>query len=143
MTTGQQIRLPEMNFILISGRLTRDADIRATQSGLTICSFDVAVNRRYLDNASGEWKDDVAYVPVTVFGPAADRVKDRLTKGAPVMVEGRLTMSEFTDKSGQARKILRVTSRKLQILQWGEGATAPRSEGAAEAAEVAEDDVPF
>lgn len=143
MTTGQ-IRLPELNLIYISGRLTRDPDNRMTQKGQAICSFDVAVNRRYLDNASGEWKDEVAYVPVTVFGPAAERVKDRLKKGTPVVVEGRITMNEFTDKSGQARKVLRVSSRRLQILQSGDAAASGgREDTSAEAAEVAEDDVPF
>jgi single-strand DNA-binding protein len=114
-----------------------------TQKGQAICSFDVAVNRRYLDNASGEWKDEVAYVPVTVFGPAADRVKDRLKKGTPVVVEGRITMNEFTDKSGQARKVLRVSSRRLQILQSGDAAMGGREDSSAEVADVAEDDVPF
>ena len=137
------IRLPEVNFIMVSGRLTRDPDNRMTQKGQTICSFDVAVNRRYLDNASGEWKDDVAYVPVTVFGPSADRLKDRLKKGSPVLVDGRITMNEFTDKAGQARKVLRITARRVQILQSaGEGSSF--SEGASEAGEeVMEDDVPF
>jgi len=132
-----------MNFILISGRLTRDPDNRMTQKGQTVCSFDVAVNRRYLDNASGEWKDEVAYVPVTVFGAAADRCKDRLKKGAPVLVEGRITMNEFTDKSGQNRKVLRVSSRRLQILQSADAAVGEKSETSAESAEVTEDDVPF
>lgn len=141
--TGQ-LRLPELNLILISGRLTRDPDNRMTQKGQAVCSFDVAVNRRYLDNASGEWKDEVAYVPVTLFGNDAERYKERLKKGTPVVVEGRITMNEFTDKSGQARKVLRVSGRRVQVLQWGEGAAAAEGGMAAEpAADVAEDDVPF
>ncbi|MDR0646110.1 MAG: single-stranded DNA-binding protein [Elusimicrobiota bacterium] len=140
------IRLAEVNFIIISGRLTRDADIRMTQKGQSVCGFDVAVNRRYLDNASGEWKDDVAYVPVSVFGQYADRIKDRLKKGAPVMVEGRINMNEFVDKAGQNRKVLRVIANRVQILQTAQSAenlsavesTQPAGEEAA-----AEDDVPF
>lgn len=142
MSIGQ-VRLPEVNMILISGRLTRDPDNRMTQKGQAICSFDVAVNRRYLDNASGEWKDEVAYVPVTVFGAAAERAKDKLKKGTPVLVEGRITMNEFVDKSGQARKVLRVSSRRVQILQSGEGMGTGREDSASEAADVVEDDVPF
>lgn len=139
------IRLPEVNFILISGRLTRDPDNRMTQKGQAICSFDVAVNRRYLDNASGEWKDDVAFVPVTVFGAAADRLKDRLKKGTPVMVEGRINMNEFTDKAGQARKILRVNASRVQVLQTAEGAGSFSDNSSSSEAEgdVMEDDVPF
>ncbi len=136
------LRLAELNSVMISGRLTRDADNRMTQNGQAICSFDVAVNRRYLDNASGEWKDDVTFVPVTVFGPAAERVKERLKKGTPVMVEGRLSSNEYVDKAGQTRKVLRITSRRVQVLQSaGEGGAGFKD--SAEPADIAEDDVPF
>ncbi len=140
-----QIRLPEMNLVFLTGRLTRDPDNRMTQRGQAICGFDIAVNRRYMDNASGEWKDEVTYVPVTVFGDAAERAKDRLKKGIPVLVEGRLTMSEFVDKSGQNRKILRVTGRRVQILQSADSLNHEDSDmaQAQDASEVAEDDVPF
>lgn len=141
----EKIRLPEINHIILSGRLTRDADNRMTQKGQAVCGFDVAVNRRYLDNASGEWKDEVAFVPVSVFGPAAERAKDRLKKGAPVVVEGRINMNEFTDKSGQNRKVLRVLSNRLQILQTlGAADSTPAEETAtAPQEDIADDDVPF
>ncbi len=142
MASGQ-MRIPELNFIIISGRLTRDPDNRMTQKGQPICSFDVAVNRRYMDNATGEWKEDVAYVPVTLFGPSAERSKDRLKKGCPVVVEGRLTMNEFVDRSGQNRKVLRITARRLQILQSAENMDSAPAEAAASTDDIGEDDVPF
>ena len=139
-----EIRLPEINHIIISGRLTRDADNRMTQKGQAVCGFDVAVNRRYLDNASGEWKDEVAFVPVSVFGPAAERAKDKLKKGAPVVVEGRINMNEFTDKSGQNRKVLRVLGNRIQILQTLIAADNTAAEDTAETPqEEISDDVPF
>ncbi len=140
-----QFRLPEMNLVFLTGRLTRDPDNRMTQRGQAICGFDIAVNRRYMDNASGEWKDEVSYVPVTVFGDAAERAKERLKKGVPVLVEGRLTMSEFVDKSGQTRKVLRVTGRRVQVLQSAEAMAREDSDtaDAPDTPEVAEDDVPF
>ena len=128
---------------MISGRLTRDADIRMTQKGQTVCGFDVAVNRRYMDNASGEWKDDVAYVPVSVFSPQADRIKDRLKKGVPVLVDGRINMNEFTDKSGQARKVLRVIANRVQILQSADGIGESSAKESPAADAPVEDDVPF
>ncbi|MDR1123735.1 MAG: single-stranded DNA-binding protein [Elusimicrobiota bacterium] len=143
------IRLPEINYILISGRLTRDADVRMTQKGSVVCGFDVAVNRRYMDTVSGEWKDDVAYVPVSLFGPQAERLKDRLKKGAPVVVDGRINMNEFTDKAGQNRKILRVIANRVQVLPTADNAAggdafpAREAQTAPAADAVAEDDVPF
>lgn len=122
------VRIPEQNFVLISGRLTRDPDMRYTQKGLGVCSFDVAVNRRYKDQATGEWKDDTTYVPVTVWGPMGERCKERARKGGPVYVEGRLSNSEYVDKTGQKRKVMRIVARRVQFL------TAADAAGAHEAA---------
>ena len=137
------IRIPELNEVLLTGRLTRDPDNRMTQRGQAVCCFGVAVNRRYLDNASGEWKDETAFVSVTLFGPAAERAKDKLRKGTPVMVEGRLVMNEYT-KDGVTRRELRVNARRVQVFQ-ADGTM--QTDGAvgevSEAAEIAEDDVPF
>lgn len=147
-----QIRLPEQNLVLIAGRLTREPNVAFTQKGQAVCRFDVAVNRRYLDQVSNEWKDDVVYVPVVVWGQAAERSKDRLKKGTPVYVEGRLTASEYTDKTGQTRRSLQITCRRLQILESGfSGGTGYDAQSAAHEdvptvdvdQPVAEDDVPF
>jgi single-strand DNA-binding protein len=111
-----QIRLPEQNHVLLTGRLTRDPEVRYTQKGQAVARLDVALNRRYKDASSGEWKDDTVFVKVTAWGPAAERCKEKLVKGSPVCVEGRLTMEEWTDKAGQRRTNLVVTSRRLQFL---------------------------
>ena len=123
------IRIPELNQVLIAGRLTRDPELRFTQKGQGMSSFSVAVNRRYKDAATGEWKDDTTFVSVTVWGPAAERCKEKMKKGSPVIVEGRLTASEYTDKSGQKRKEMKVTARRVQLL--------PHDAAAAESGEPA------
>ncbi|MEK7722549.1 MAG: single-stranded DNA-binding protein [Elusimicrobiota bacterium] len=110
------IQIPELNQVLIAGRLTRDPDLRFTQKGQGVSSFSVAVNRRYKDAATGEWKDDTTFVSVTVWGPAAERCKEKIKKGSPVLIEGRLTASEYTDKTGQKRKEMKVTARRVQLL---------------------------
>jgi len=146
-----QIRLPEQNLVLIAGRLTRDPNVAFTQKGQAVCRFDVAVNRRYLDQASNEWKDDVVFVPVVVWGQGAERSKDRLKKGTAVYVEGRLTTSEYTDKNtGQTRRSLQITCRRLQILEATGAGSADYQPSAKEDVPsvdvdqpVMEDDVPF
>ena len=145
-----QIRLPEQNLVLLAGRLTRDPNVAFTQKGQAVCRFDIAVNRRYLDNTNNEWKDDVVYVPVVVWGPTAERCKDRVKKGTPVYVEGRLTSSEYTDKTtGQTRRSMQVTARRIQILESnvaGSGSYGAATQGDASSADVEpvmEDDVPF
>ena len=94
-----QLRLPEQNLALLVGRLTRDPNVAFTQKGQAVCRCDIAVNRRYLDRTTNEWKDDTVFVPIVIWGAAAERCKDRLKKGTPVSVEGRLTLSEYTDKT--------------------------------------------
>ena len=147
------IRLPEQNQVFLVGRLTRDPDVRFTQKGQSVCRFDIAVNRRYKDATSGEWKDDVTFVPVVVWGPAAERCKDRLKKGSPVHVEGRLSASEYVDKTGQKRKSMQVVSRRLQFLAYTQSpaqSAEPQAAHEAEPAAVEDtssagelDDVPF
>lgn len=118
------IKVPELNSVLVSGRLTRDPEQRFTQKGQGVTSFDLASNRRYKDAATGEWKDNTVFVPVSVWGPMADRCKEKLRKGSPVLVEGALISSEYTDKAGQKRKILKVNARRVQFLFFGDGVDA-------------------
>ena len=134
-------RVPELNFIIVSGRLTRDPEMRMTQKGSSVCSFSIANNRSYLDPSSNEWKDEVAYMSVTAFAGLADRLKERIKKGTPVIVEGRLVMSEFTGKDGQQRRELRITANRVQVIPTGAAQEAAAS--AASENEVVEDDVPF
>ncbi len=136
-------RVPELNLIIVSGRLTRDPDIRMTQKGSTVCSFSIANNRSYLDPSTNEWKDEVAYMSVTAFAGLAGRLKERIKKGTPVIVEGRLVMSEFTDKSGQQRRELRITASRVQIVPTGASAQEAGASTNEEPTEIVEDDVPF
>lgn len=121
----KEIRLLEQNFVLLSGYLARDPDVRFTQKGSAMCSFTLGVTRRYKDTASGEWKDEVSWIPVVVWGEAAERLKDKLKKGSPVHVEGRLRSEEYEDKAGQKRSALKVVARRVQFLAKATGAEAP------------------
>ena len=147
MATG--IRLPEQNQAMLTGRLTRDPEFMSTQSGVAKCWFSVAVNRRYRDKVSGEWKDDTAFVPVVVWRDAAQRCKEKLKKGSPVHVEGRLRSRKFEDKaSGAQRTVLEVEARRVQFLAAAEtSAEAPAAahpgEGEAAVGEAEIEEAPF
>ncbi len=129
-----ELRMPEINSVMIAGRLTRDPEVRYTQSQMAVASLGIAVNRRVQDKASGEWKDDTMFVNITVWGQAAERCKDKMRKGTPIMVEGRLTASEYTDKTGQKRKEMKVTANRVQMMSFESqaGEAAPKAEAAAE-----------
>jgi len=134
-------RVPELNFIIVSGRLTRDPDIRMTQKGSTVCSFSIANNRSYMDPSTNEWKEEVSYISATAFGSLADRLKERIKKGTPVILEGRLVMNEFTGKDGQQKRDLRINASRVQVVP--SGATQEANASTEAETEVAEDDVPF
>lgn len=140
------VRLPEINSILLSGRLTRDPEVFFTQAGIAKCSFSIAVNRRVKDAKTGEWKDDVFYMPIVVWREQAERCKEKLRKGSPVFVEGRLRGREYEDKTGQKKSVLEVEASRVQFLALassGEGKEAPaKAEPAAGPADQLEE-VPF
>lgn len=146
-----ELRMPEINSVMIAGRLTRDPEVRYTQSQMAVAGLGLAVNRRFQDKASGEWKDDTIFVNVTVWGQAAERCKEKMRKGTPVLVEGRLTASEYTDKTGQKRKDMKVTANRVQIMSFDGPAPAgvkPEAEEPAAEAEAKSDasgieEVPF
>src|SRR3989344_6079807 len=114
------LRLHQINDVKLVGRLTRDPELRFTAKGQGICRFDIAVNRRYKDG-TGEWKDDTSFVPITVWRDAAQRCADRLKKGSPVYVEGRLKSRNWESKEGQKRTSLEVNALRIQFLAKVEG----------------------
>ncbi|MHB2027059.1 MAG: single-stranded DNA-binding protein [Elusimicrobiota bacterium] len=145
------VRLPEQNQVMLTGRLTRDPDIFFTPQGTAKCSFSLAVNQNYKDKASGEWKQQTSYIPVVVWRDAAQRCKDKLHKGSPVHVEGRLRSREYEDKkSGGKRTVVEVEARRVQFLAAeegspaaGEGAPAAAPEPADSSASADMEEVPF
>lgn len=149
-----KLRLPEQNNVFLTGRLTRDPELRFTPKGKAVCSFDIAVNRRYKDPTSGEWMDDTSFVPVVVWDQAAQRCGDRLKKGSPIFVQGRLKSRSWETKEGQKRTALEVVSQRVQFLEStagsgpaGQDEEAGEPAGAAvasgSAAEAETEEVPF
>jgi single-strand DNA-binding protein len=117
MTQQNNIRLPEQNSVIMVGRLTRDPDLRRTGTGKAVCSFDIAISRRIKNSVTGEWKDaDPTFVPVIVWGEQAERCGERLKKGSPVHVEGRLQTSKWEGNDGTKRSRLEAVASRVQIL---------------------------
>lgn len=132
------MRLVEINQTMISGRLTQDPKYTVTQNGKGVLACNVAVNRRYLDTHTSEWKEEAVFVPVVVWGESATRLKDRCKKGTPVFVEGRLTSNEYTDKEGKTHRNLQITASRLQMLE-----SNAQAEESTEAVKTISDEVPF
>ena len=137
-SNSSNLRLPEQNSVFLVGRLTRDAEVRFTAKSQAVCSFDIAVNRRYCDKATNEWKDDVSFITIVSWGPAAERCGERGKKGAPVHVTGRLKSRTWETKDGQKRSTLEVVSSRVQFLAKTAGTSETAGDDAADAADAAE-----
>jgi single-strand DNA-binding protein len=129
--TPTPLRLLQMNDVRLVGRLTRDPEVRYTTKGQAVARLDLAVNRRFKDG-TGEWRDDTTFVPITVWREAAERCRDRLRKGSPIYVEGRLRSTNWETKDGQKRSGIEVEAYRLQFLAKMTGEESGGGQDAAE-----------
>ena len=104
-----------INRVAISGNLTRDAELRTTQSGMSILDFGVAVNDRRKNQQTGEWEDCPNFVDCTVFGARAEKLQPYLAKGSKVALEGKLRYSSW-ESNGQRRSKLSVIVDDLEFM---------------------------
>ena len=97
--------------MILLANLTRDPEIRQTQSGMAIFSFSVAVNDRYKE------QDHVSYIDCTSFGKTAETINQHFGKGDPILVEGKLKMDSWQDKqTGANRSKLGVTVDRFTFV---------------------------
>jgi len=106
-----------LNKVFLMGNLTRDPDLKQTPSGETVAELGLAVSEQFRSRTTGETREVVTFVDVTVWGKVAENCGQYLSKGRPVFVEGRLVMDTWEDKaSGQKRSRLRVRADRVQFL---------------------------
>lgn len=101
-----------MNKAFIIGNLTKDPDLRTTQSGISVCSFNVAVQRRYKDQ-NGEKAVD--YIPVIVWRGLAENCAKYLAKGKKVAVSGEIQTRSY-DKDGTKRYVTEILASDVEFL---------------------------
>ena len=101
------------NRVVWVGNLTRDVDLRYTPSQTAVTDIGLAVNDRVKRN--NEWVDETTFVDVTLWGRQAEVANEYLSKGAPVLIEGRLKLDTW-EQEGQKRSKLRVVGEKMQML---------------------------
>ena len=141
------LRMPDLNKVYLAGRLTRDPELRYIQSGTALCKLGLAVSRKY-KTKDGEQREDTLFINVTCWRGTAEYVGENFRKGRPVLIEGRLTSSEWEDKStGQKRTAIEINADRVQSLDWEDrgGGARPSKPAAKSVSEepVPEDDIPF
>ncbi|MBK7644223.1 MAG: single-stranded DNA-binding protein [Planctomycetes bacterium] len=116
------------NKVILMGNLTRDPQLTYTSSNMPICKFGLAVNRRFKDAQSGEWKEEPTFVDITIFGSRAEPFARYHTKGKPAFIEGTLRLDTWEDKNGGGKRSkLYVVADTWEFV----GAGGGRGEGGA------------
>ena len=119
------------NRVILVGNLTRDPELRYIPSGTAVTDIGLAVNDRR-KNAQGEWVEETTFVDVTLWARQAEVAGEYLSKGAPVLIEGRLKLDTW-EKEGKKQSKLRVVGERMQMLggRGQGGGSGPRSTGRA------------
>ena len=116
------------NRVILVGNLTRDPELRYIPSGTAVTDIGLAMNDKR-KNASGEWVEETTFVDVTLWARQAEVASEYLSKGSPVLIEGRLKFDTWETSDGQKRSKLRVVGERMQMLgtrgQGGGGARPP------------------
>jgi len=95
--------------ITVVGNLTADPELRFTPSGAAVANFTVASTPRTFDRASNEWKDgDALFMRCSIWRQAAENVAESLTRGARVVVTGRLKQRSYETKEGEKRTVVEL-----------------------------------
>ncbi|MAE29536.1 MAG: single-stranded DNA-binding protein [Planctomycetota bacterium] len=110
------------NKVILMGRLTRDPELRYTKSETAICKLGLAVNRRFKDGATGEWKEEPTFVDVTIWGKRGEAYEKFHKKGDATFIEGSLRLDTWEDReSGQKRSKLYVVGDNWEFVGGGGG----------------------
>ena len=123
--------MASFNRVVLLGNVTRDPELRYIASGTAVTDIGLAVNDRR-KTPTGEWVEETTFVDVTLWGRTAEVACEYVTKGSPLLIEGRLKLDTW-EMDGKKNSKLRVVGEKMQLLgSRGEGprSDGPRNEGA-------------
>ena len=111
------LKFPRLNSLTVSGRLTRDSELRYTPSGSAVLHASLAIDDGYWDKNANQWVDRAVFMEFDVWGQQAERLSNTLKKGSPVIIEGRLKQHSYTTQDGQNRTITDIYVDKIQSLE--------------------------
>jgi single-strand DNA-binding protein len=116
--------MPSLNKVMLIGNLGRDPELRVTPKGTSICTFSLAINREWKNDA-GEKQEEVLWVDVEAWGKTGDTIAKYLFKGRSIYVEGRLKLDQWEDKNTkEKRSRMKVVCDTFQFLGENKGAPA-------------------
>ncbi len=144
------LRLPRINKVSLSGRITHEIDLKYTPKGTPVVRFALAVDRAYKDD-TGNWQNSTSFIDVVAWSKWAESLSNNAHKGSAVMVDGRIEARTYVDSNGNNRKAVEVVADYIQFLEFrakgdensSSGDDVPLPEEHVADAQVTNDDVPF
>jgi single-strand DNA-binding protein len=143
-----ELRLPRINSTVLSGRLTRDVELRFTPNGTPVAKLSLAFDRSY--QKDGEWQQETSYLDVVVWNKRGEQCAEYLQKGSPILVEGYLKTRSYQDKDNNNRKITEIVATKINFLEkrsYNSEELPGKSDNSTTnekfTSEITDDDVPF
>ena len=138
-----------INRVVISGNLTRDPELKATASGMSILKMGIAVNDRRKNSQTGEWEDVPNFFDVTVFGTRGESLSRFLSKGSKVAVEGKLRWRQWETPDGDKRSAVEIVADDIEFMSsrgegggGNQGGSKPTYD-APPASTVSDEEIPF
>lgn len=102
-----------MNLVIMKGRMTADATIRTANSGTTVASFSLAIDRRFKDKVTGDKITD--FIRMTAFGKTAEFIQKYTGRGKEILIEGEMQQNDFTDKNGAEQHTYQVVVNQVHF----------------------------
>lgn len=104
------------NKVQLVGNLGMNPEVRTTETGKTVARVSLATNESY-KNAKGEWVKQTHWHNLVAWGKTAEMIAEKLQKGNEVMIEGKLTHREYTDRTGVKRQVTEVQVSELLVIE--------------------------
>ena len=134
--------MSDLNEVVISGRLTRDSELRYTPSGTAVTDVVIASNRIW--SKDSERQEETTFVDVTIWGKQAESLHTYLVKGRHLMIVGRLKLNKWETEGGDKRSKLTMVAEKINLTPSGGGKNnKPPSESKEKVGAAAAEEVPF
>ena len=143
------LKLPSINKVMVSGRITNDLELKFTPKGTAVLMFTVANDRRYKDE-SETWQVATTFIDVVAWTYTAENVAKNCHKGSAVLVEGRLEARSYVDSNNINRRVWEIIADTVHQLEWKpkgdaghQDMDAPLPSEEPTQSPTAKDDVPF
>ena len=134
-----------MNKSILIGRLTKDPEVKYTQSGTAVCTFTLAVDRRFAHKDANDGQPTADFIPIVAWRKLAEIIGNNLVKGRRISVEGRIQVRSYDAQDGSKRYATEIVADEVEFLDSKEqtGAQSATGGNGSFVSTVPDDEIPF